>query len=105
MSRPAGCLTTAARRRAAGLDTGRLFDDFFTGGTLSPWTAGGGLLGGRGFGSLAQRPLYTDVVERDKEYEMRVDVPGARRVARPRAHRSACNAPSVRFRHDNLNRR
>ena len=87
------------RARAAGLDTGRLFDDLFTGGALSPWTAGGGLLGGRGFGGLAQRPLYTDVVERDKEYEMRVDVPGARRVAHPRAR------ASQRVLSQNLNRR
>ena len=61
-----------------GFDSGRLFDDFFGGGALGPW-AGGGLLGAPRLGagvSGALRPLYCDVVERDKEYEMRVDVPG-----------------------------
>jgi HSP20 family molecular chaperone IbpA len=70
-------LTPFAPLSALGTDTGRLFDDFFGGG-LAPWT-GGGLLATTGRGGLAGalRPLYTDVVERDNEYEMRVDVPGA----------------------------
>jgi HSP20 family molecular chaperone IbpA len=73
-------LTPFAPIGSLGLDTGRMFDDWLGGGgMLSPFT-GGSLLGGRGLlgGGLAARPLYTDVVERDKEYEMRVDVPGAR---------------------------
>ena len=69
-------LTPFAPLSSLGLDTGRFgFDDFF-GGALSPW-AGGGLLGTQRGVAGAMRPLYTDVVERDKEYEMRVDVPGA----------------------------
>jgi HSP20 family molecular chaperone IbpA len=69
-------LTPFAPLSSLGLDTGRFgFDDFF-GGALAPW-AGGGLLGTQRGVAGATRPLYTDVVERDKEYEMRVDVPGA----------------------------
>ena len=73
-------LTPFAPLSTLGFDSGRFFDDFFGGGgALSPW-AGGGLLGAPRLGagvSGALRPLYCDVVERDKEYEMRVDVPGA----------------------------
>jgi HSP20 family molecular chaperone IbpA len=93
-------LTPFAPVGSLGLDTGRLFDDFFSGGggMLSPWTGGGSLLGGGGRGgglAGALRPLYTDVVERDKEYEMRVDVPGARHMrvrVRERARMCANNA-------------
>ena len=71
-------LTLFAPLSSLGFDSGRFFDDFFGGSTLSPW-AGGGLLGAPRAGAGVAgtlRPLYCDVVERDKEYEMRVDVPG-----------------------------
>ena len=102
-----------------GFDSGRFFDDLFGGGVLSPAWGGGGLLGAPRLGagvSGALRPLYCDVVERDKEYEMRVDVPGARPHASAAAARRAaaregarahlaCSAPPAARPHDAPRRR
>jgi hypothetical protein len=74
-------LTPFAPLGSLGLDTGRFYDDFFGGGgALSPFT-GGGLIGaGRGLGN-ALRVLNTDILERDNDYELRADVPGAMRCS------------------------
>ena len=89
-------LASFAPLSTLGFDSGRFFDDFFGGGALGPW-AGGGLLGAPRLGagvSGALRPLYCDVVERDKEYEMRVDVPGTCR-GRSTFKRAAASASAA----------